>query len=181
MSKVPLKILKELHSRVWADADAVNWLRLADPERSRQYERWISDPNVGGVIGQFVDERNIRVYLKDSVMKPYTRERTKGVGAVFGALGIPETEVCLSEWIKPHGRILFDQRCICWGPADDWKSIILAVYERAYRNPPATPYAAVFIGPPGKMAQAGEQNLANAVARKLGLKKLVWGDTVRDL
>jgi hypothetical protein len=181
MSKIPLKTKKEIHTRVWADADTVNWLRLGDQEKSRQYEKWIVDANVGGVIGQFVDQRNIRVYLKDSVMKPYSRERTKGVAVIFRLLGIPETEECRLEWIKPHGRILFDHRCICWGPAKDWKSIILSVYERAYRNPSAIAYAAVFVGPLGKMAQVAEQKLVADVAKKLGLKKIVWGDSIQNL
>jgi hypothetical protein len=181
MSKIPLKIKNDIHARVWSEADGINWLRLGDVEKSRQYEKWMMDPNVGGVIGQFVDQRNIRVYLKDSVMKPYNRERTKGIASIFGVLGIPETEVCRMEWIKPHGRILFDHRCLCWGPAKDWKSIILSVYERAHRNPPSTPFAAVFVGPLGKMAQSAEQNLVADVARKLGLKKIVWGETIQIL
>lgn len=181
MSKIPQNIKDDICTRVWAEADMVNWLRLGDVEKSRQYEKWMIDANVGEVIGQFLDQRNIRVYLKDSVMKPYGRERTKGVGAIFHVLNIPEGEVSRLEWIKPHGRLLYDQRCICWGPAKDWKSVLLSVYERAYRNPGAKPHAAVFLGPLGSMAQKSEQKLVATVAVKLGLEKIVWGDVVEDL
>lgn len=181
MNKIPLAIRKEIAARVWSAADTLNWLRLSDQEKSRHYETWLADPNVGGVLEQFLDQRNVRVYLKDSVIKPYSRERTKDMPPVLAAIDVTNITSFKKEWIKPHGRILSDLRCICWGPANDWKTIVLSVCERAYHFPRAIPYAAVFIGPLGKMAQASEQRFVATVARKLGLKKLVWDDVVQDL
>lgn len=175
--KIPLQIKKDITAIIWSEADAINWLRLSDQEKSRQYEKWLVSDNVGCLMGHYLDQRNIRVYLKDSVIKPYSRERTKSLPAAFVAIGIIGPQNYKEEWIKPHGRILADLRCICWGPANDWKSIILSVYERSYRYPQAIPFAAALLGPLGKMAQTDEQNLVACVARKLGLRKF-YGTTL---
>lgn len=180
MSKIPLKIKKEIHERVWARADKVVWIRLGDQEKSRQYEEWIRDPLVGGVLGQFIDSRNVRVYLKDSVMKSYSRERINETSAAFAALSLNENDSRL-KFIKPHGIVFFDKKCVCWGPAKDWKSIVLSVFERSHRNPPAVPHAAIFLGPLGKMAQRSEQRLVEEVAHRLGLEFVIWEDFLQKV
>lgn len=181
MSKLPAKVRKEVETLVWTQADAASWSRLTDQQKSRQYDKWVADPSVGGVLSQFMDQKIIRVYLKDSLIKSYSLERTKQLPASLSALEVQADHKFKKEWIKPHGRILADNRCICWGPANDWKSIILSVVERALGYPGATPFAAVFVGPLGKMAQASERKVPELIAQKLGIKKIVWDDVVRDL
>jgi hypothetical protein len=139
------------------------------------YEQWIAEEDVGGVLIRFLDKANIRVYLKDTVMKPYVRERTKEAKPILWAVGLTGDEVVTEDYIKPHGRLLFDPRVVCWGLAKDWKAVLLAAYERAYRNL-GKPYAAVLLRGVGKMAQPSERRMVEDLAGRLGIEKVVWLD-----
>jgi hypothetical protein len=81
--------------------------------------------------------------------------------------------VVTEDYIKPHGRLLFDRRVVCWGLAKDWKAVLLAAYERAYRNL-GKPYAAVLLRGVGKMAQPSERRMVEDLAGRLGIEKVVW-------
>ena len=84
-------------------------------------------------------------------------------------------EISIKEFVKPHGRRLFDKRVVCWGQARDWKAVLLAVYERAYRDV-GKPYAAILSRGVGKMAQPNERALVQDLATRLGIEKVVWMD-----
>jgi hypothetical protein len=173
--KIPEQLFANIRDRLWTQGDQKGWLSLSDTQKSALYEQWIADEEVGGVLSRFLDKANIRVYLKDTVMKPYVRERTKEAKPILRAVGLTGDEVVAEDYIKPHGRLLFDRRVVCWGLAKDWKSVLLAAYERAYRNL-GKPYAAVLLRSVGKMAQPSEQRMVEDLASRLGIEKVVWFD-----
>jgi hypothetical protein len=121
-------------------------------------------------------QQNIRVYIKDTIMKPYGRERIKEAGPVFSLLGMPQDTVIVREYIKPHGRMLADGRIICWGFARDWKAVVLSVFERAWRAPMGKSYAAILMYASGKTTQPGERRLITDVSHRLGIERLLWRD-----
>jgi hypothetical protein len=173
--KIPEGLYANIRDRLWAQGDQRGWLSLSDAQKSALYEQWIAEEEVGGVLSRFLDKANIRVYLKDTVMKPYVRERTKEAKPVLRAAGLTGDEVATQEYIKPHGRLLFDRRVVCWGLAKDWKAVLLAAYERAYRNL-GKPYAAVLLRGVGKMAQPSERQMVEDLAGRLSIEKVVWLD-----
>jgi hypothetical protein len=174
--KVPDSILKPIRKRLWAQADEDGWTTLNDQTKTTLYEQWVRDDAVGEVLSRFMDTGEIRVYLKDTVMKPYGRDRIKDPRPVLKLLGIPADEFVIEEYIKPHGRLFHDQRVVCWGLAKNWKAIILAVYERAKRKGGATPHAAVLMYPSGATRQDAEKGIIEDVAKRLGVLRLDWLD-----
>jgi hypothetical protein len=171
--KVPTNVFKGLKTRLWAQADEDDWMTLADPQRSLFYEQWVRDERVGGVLSRYMDTGEIRVYLKDTIMKPYARERSKDPAPVLRLLGINSDEFTTHEFIKPHGRIFHDGKVVCWGPARNWKDVIMAVYERAKRKG-KQPYAAVLMNPSGATNQTEERKLIADFAKRLGVERLEW-------
>lgn len=176
MNKIPEQVFAKIRDLLWRRADEAAWINLPDVRKAAMYEQWQKDPDIGGVLSNYADVRNVRVYIKDSIMKPYTRERLKDSAVVLRLLSLPEDSALREPpMIKPHGRILADGKTICWGPARDWKSILIATSERAFRNRGCSPHAAVLLKPTGKLAQPSERAVVNHIATRLGIERLIWG------
>jgi hypothetical protein len=155
-------------------ADEVDWLALPDSARSRKYEEWTRQPEVGGVLSNYIDPKRVRVYLKDSIIKPYTIARTTSHLRPFRALGLSDSAPTVVTYLKPHGRRLKDGRVVCWGQARDWKMVLLAVWERAYDETNAEPYGAVLTGASGQWSAEVIRQKAQEVAERLSISRLVW-------
>jgi hypothetical protein len=173
--KVPEQLYAKIRDRLWAEGDQKGWLSMSDNQKSTLYEQWIADEQVGGVLSRFLEKANIRVYLKDTVMKPYARERTKEAKPILKAVGLTGDELVMRDYIKPHGRAFSDRRVVCWGLAKHWKAVLLATYERAYRNA-GNPFAIVLLRGVGKMAQPSERRMVEDLAARLSIEKVVWLD-----
>lgn len=174
--KIPDAAFKRMKNRLWAAADGMNWQTLSDQDKSVLYEQWIRDREVGGVLSRYLDTGNIRVYIKDTIMKPYGRDRIKDFAPIAQLLSLDSAVEVTDTYIKPHGKRLADGKVICWGLARDWKAIILAVFERAYSANASVPYAAVMMYPSGKYQQPDVRRMIDAAARKLGLAITLWHD-----
>ena len=174
---IPTKVRVAVRERVWALANEGDWTTLPDSARSRKYEEWTRDPDIGGVLGNYIDPKQIRVYLKDSVIKPYVIALRSGQVRPFRALGLAEDTLTAEVYFKPHGRRLEDGRVVCWGQARDWKVVLLAVWERAHEKAGATAYGAVLSGATGQWAADAGRAKAGELARRLGVRHLIWLDT----
>lgn len=170
--RVPAQVFEQIKARLWAQADEDDWITLNGAEKSGFYTQWVKDENVGGVLLRYGDAQEVRVYIKDTVMKPYVRERSKDAGPILRKLGMPPNDLPNEEYVKPHGRLFFDGRVVCWGQAKNWKDVIIAVYERAKRQG-KRPYAAVLLNAAGVTKQTEERELIADFAKRLGLERPV--------
>lgn len=172
---LPTDIRDRIKQKIWAKADELDWPRISDLERTSWYENWTKDKDVGGVLSHFMDARKIRVYIKDSLLKPYLRSRLQdGWGIVLLALSMDARDTTFKKsYEKPHGRQLLDDKIVCWGNSRDWKSVVISVFERSYRLSSATPYAAVLIET-GKTTDAGTREMISAAGKGLGVDRVVW-------
>ena len=174
---VPNHVRQSLRNKLSMLADEIGWADLSPTAKSRHYESWTLDPHIGGRLAHYIDKGQVRVYIKDTLLKDYVRKRSGDETRPFRALGIaPGT--CVSEtYIKPHGRRLHDGRVLCWGRADAWKGVVLAVYERAYLCDGAQPFAAVLTHAMGRYRQDPVRVMVEEVAKSLGIKRLCWLET----
>ena len=122
--KVPEEAYYRIKSMLWGKADEARWHTLSDMEHSRFYEGWIRDEAIGGVLARFMRVENIRVYIKDTIMKPYVRERIQDKRPILRHLGIDGEPRVLKSYIKPHGVHLQDGHVICWAMARSWRSLL---------------------------------------------------------
>ena len=174
--KVPDKTYRRIKNRLWGFADELNWPTLSNPQKSALFEDWIRDDQIGGVLSRYLDARSVRVYIKDTIMKPYARERIKDFAPIAELLGIPDNSDVAETYIKPHGLRLTDGKVICWGLSRDWKTILFAVFERAHVAPSAVPFAAVIMFAVGKYQQPRHRQMIETAAVKLGIRHLKWYD-----
>jgi hypothetical protein len=157
-------------------AETLDWPKLSALERAGYYENWAKDPKVGGVLANFMDPRKVRVYIKDSLMKPYQRHRLHDeFKQVLRSLNVEEASVgVVATFSQPHGRQLADGRIICWGNTRDWKVVLFAVFERGFTRS-AIPFAAVLLNNGRPMDQVLARTAAEARSR-LGIDLLQWID-----
>lgn len=117
--------------RVHKIADEVDWLHLTIPQRKQLYESWTSDPEIGGLLEQVMDANRVRVYLKDTVMKTYSRSQRLEILTLLDRIGVTFGSVT-REFIKPQA-VLCD-RCDLYtiSVAKEWKNSVMSAYERGY-------------------------------------------------
>lgn len=175
--RLPEQVRIAIRSRVWDAAALMDWDSLSSRERARQYEHWTADPEIGGVLIRYMDKGRIRVYLKDSVIKHFARAQTSDAVRPLRALRISADHLVSAELTKPHGRVFEDGRVVCWGRADEWKHVLMALHERTFARPDLTAYGAVLVAAAGRFNEVSMRALVEDAARKLGIGIVVWLDT----
>ena len=171
---VPDEIRDGMRQKLWAVADQIDWLALGPTEKSQRYENWTHDPDVGGVLARFMDVRQVRVYIKDTVMKKYPQARQSDAKIPFQLLSISPDAPTKCVFIRPNGRQLADGRVVCWGRAADWKTVIMAAHERAFHVKGACPFAVVLLQSTRKYAADEARAVVIDAASKLGIQHLLW-------
>src|SRR5262245_39228591 len=111
---LPERIRDEVKELLWHEADRLGWSSLSANDKARYYTIWTEAEKIGGRLAGFMDPRQVRVYIKDTLLKSYTRERLDNEGRVYRILGLPADSPAVASYIKPHGRRLSDGRQIVW-------------------------------------------------------------------
>lgn len=83
--RVPSEQLDDVIRTIYSDADRLDWEHLIPARRTDQYDRWITTPEVGGILTAYMTSESARSWIKDGPMKEYGRAR-RGAGryARFG-------------------------------------------------------------------------------------------------
>ncbi|HZZ80579.1 MAG TPA: hypothetical protein VFE62_18895 [Gemmataceae bacterium] len=171
---LPEKTRDQLRQRLWRIADEMDWLALGLTEKTQYYENWTKDPEVGGVLQRYMAVGQIRVYIKDSLLKDYPSARRADQEKPFRILRLDAKVVVTRIFIKPHGRLISDGRIICWGRAADWKSILMAAFERSFTTKSSRAYAVLLTESSGKFAETKVRAAVAEAAKRLQIEKLVW-------
>ena len=170
---VPQKIRDEVSARLWRIADEIGWLSLSDVAKSRYYDNWTRDPEIGERLARFLDPGQVRLYIKDAIMKRHARARKASPTLMLRHFGVADAPVPEKTFIKPHGCQLPDGRVICWGRAGSWKLVITAVHERAFVSKGA-PFGAALTQAAFHFADDAPRAVVEDAAKRLGIKQLVW-------
>ena len=174
--KLPDNVRDRIRELLWERATDLGWSGLADIERSRYYEQWTRETAIGGTLAYYMDPRKVRVYIKDSLLKPYERARVSGTEQdILAVLDINPTLSVVQRYIKPHGICFIDDKIIAWGKSRDWKLILMAMYERTVLSPATTAYGVVLLES-GKTADDSMRMLVRGAATRLGIARVEWID-----
>jgi hypothetical protein len=171
---VPAQIREELRTRLWSEADRLNWATLSALDKSRYYTVWTETEDLGGRLGQYIDPRQVRVYIKDTLLKAYARESSAAHDIAFRVLGISPDTVTVANYIKPHGRLLEDQRHVVWSKASEWKVTLMALHERAFES--GIPFGVVLTKAGARYSTQQDKAVVESAAKKLGVHLVAWLD-----
>lgn len=170
---LPSDLRDRIRQELWEEADELDWMRLSSRDKSGHYDDWVVREDIGGRLSRHMDPREVRVYLKDSVLKPYAAHQMESEERPFRVLGLPSDTAVVQRYEKPHGRRLSDGRVICWGRAANWKAILMALHERSFSEG-LSPWAAVLHSSQGRFMSADKRALVDAAAERLGIERLIW-------
>lgn len=171
---VPTEIRAAIKERLWADADRLDWELLGPAEKSRHYKQW-TDSDIGRILAAHMDARGVRVYIKDTLLKDYGREKLNShEGVVLRVIDKPKSAV-VESFIKPHGFRFADGTFTAWGRADDWKSLLGALFERSFGRKDPELCVMLFRAAPRYVSKSSRE-LVETAARRLGVSRCVWFD-----
>ncbi len=173
MTGIPGEVRLRLRAALWQAADEMGWLGLKSSDRTKHYERWTRDPDVGGVLAHYMNQGKIRVYIKDSLLKGYGVQRVSDRSPILMSLNISMEVEILHSYSKPHGLLLRDQRLICWGRADDWKIVLMAAYERSYGRD-VHAHGCVLRNSRARLNDLETRAMVQAAADRLGIEHVRW-------
>lgn len=174
--RIPDDVRDRLRELIWSRAENLGWSTLNDNERARRYEQWSRDSEIGGALAHYMDARKVRVYIKDSLLKPYERARLSDTEQqILGRLGIPADSEVNDRYIKPHGIAFADGRILSWGNSRDWKLVLMAMFERTSLRPGSSAFGAVLVEN-GKTSDAATRRMVRDAASRLGIERMEWID-----
>ncbi|MGH2716608.1 MAG: hypothetical protein ACRDM7_22525 [Thermoleophilaceae bacterium] len=156
MSRLPAELRDAVWRHLYEHADRIDWENLSAQDKSQQYDRWLDDPEIGGVLARFMNRDRSRVYIKDSPMKEYARALAgEGPGAKFttNRQASPEAIVRAAlggDWAVARGSVGIkpmhcwarngDQgRYVCWAKNDGLGDLIWAALNVIADNENADP------------------------------------------
>lgn len=179
MRALPRAVKQQVQATLWRRADALDWSGMTVIDRAQQYGIWTEDREIGGILAGYIDPRKVRTYIKDTLMKPYARARMSDEQRILRIFQM-HGQSPIEHFERPHGLIMRPNLVICWGKADDWKLLLMAVHERAFARR-ACRFGAVLM-PPLMRYHTGESRcVIEDAASRLAIENLRWLDPNREL
>ena len=170
---VPADLREELRGLLWDEADRLGWMSLSSSTKTQYYSSWVRDPRIGGRLSRYVEASHVRVYLKDSLLKSYSIDRIGNRARPFRVLGIAQDAEIVERYVKPPGCRVADGRIVCWSNAREWKTTLMAVYERGFGTKERQ-HGVVFLGASGIYGDDSVRKMVEGAARRLGVSDVVW-------
>ena len=81
--RIPKEVETKVVTKLYADAKKLDWGGCTPQQHSAQYAKWVSDPEVGGRLLEYLSTGDTRVWIKDGPMKEWSRAAS-GVGKFAG-------------------------------------------------------------------------------------------------
>jgi hypothetical protein len=150
--RVPKDQIDGVVKALYAAADRLDWEHLPPNNRTAQYDDWVTDHEIGGVLTKYMSIENARSWIKDGPMKEYGRARL-GAGryARFGAsvgptaeqlvqhaLGSDAAVVDNSKGVKPFhclAKIDGATTYVVWDAAKNVRHLVWATINHLASNP----------------------------------------------
>jgi hypothetical protein len=169
---IPREVRDEIKARLWEAAERLDWNSLTAQEKSRHYGQW-TDSEIGRALAIHMDPRAVRVYIKDTLLKGFSREKlNEHEGQVLRVLERNQEDVT-ETFIKPHGFRFCDGSFVAWGRADDWKTVLSTLFERSHGRASANPTVFLFRAAP-RYVRVSSRALVDDAARRLGIARCIW-------
>lgn len=73
--KVPYKVAKRVKKAVFEKADEVNYLAQGRSANGQFMEQLVSEPDVGGTLGEYMAKADIKTYIKDAILNRYAKDK----------------------------------------------------------------------------------------------------------
>ena len=110
-------------------ADSIDWTHLTVSERQKYYELWTNDPQIGGTLSRILPSHRIRVYLKDTIMKSYSRKQRPAIVDLLSLMSVSYEHIS-QTFVKPQAVLCDSNKLYTLVAAKEWKVAIMSAFER---------------------------------------------------
>lgn len=154
-------------------ADQHDWSHLSIDARTKLYEQWTNDPEIGGALAQVIDANRVRVYLKDTIIRNYARSQRPELVKLLHALSIPCGDIN-KKYSRPTGVLCEGSSLYTLTVAKEWKNALMSAFERANEEG-GVRQNKLFIREhnAGRFVDASYRALIEGAARRLDIN-VVW-------
>jgi hypothetical protein len=109
-ASVPDVVRGQTLSRLYRQADRLDWTRMRPAARAELCNRWVRDPAIGGALLPYLgSEQRVRAWIKDSAMKDFPRaQEGQGPTAKYAPRYFRGIEEIVEAACGPDGQIIPD-------------------------------------------------------------------------
>lgn len=132
--RIPSDVRSRVRAQLWEQADRLDWDSIGSAEKARHYRQWTDSLAIGGALSAYMDPRSVRVYIKDTLLKGYSRQKLNQHQALMLRLVGQDQSEIVEDFIKPHGLRFSDGTLVAWGRADDWKALLGTLFDRGFET-----------------------------------------------
>jgi hypothetical protein len=183
--RIPKEVETAVVTKLYADAEAVDWATMTPQEHSAQYAAWVDDPLVGGRLQEYVTAGDARVWIKDGPMKEWARSHS-GIGKYSHFVeGADDVQALLARkavgdgWqpdpqtlqIKPARMLVRNgehEKVLTWAPAAGLKHLVWAALVAAAEGD-SRPWVLAVVETLTKPTPANERKAHQRLAARTGL------------
>ncbi|WP_424211998.1 hypothetical protein ACN20G_07795 [Streptomyces sp. BI20] len=186
---LPPDLEEEIVRRLYGRAAELRWTYLPDSERTKRYQMWTADPEIGGKLIPFIGKpENVRPWIKDGPMKEYVRA-TYGVGKWASCVIEPATpvETLVTRALGPGWHVDLEtleikplrvtirrdddeevEQRFAWAPIKDFKHLAWAAIS-AQAEGDTHPWAICAVDSFVRPVTSKQKATHEKIARRLGL------------
>ena len=77
MPKLPADKQKRIRALIFGKADQFGYATSGRIENGRFLDQLVNDPEIGGVLKEYMEKERVRTYIKDAVLNAYTKRLTR--------------------------------------------------------------------------------------------------------
>lgn len=184
--RIPREVENKVVTKLYEDAERLDWTHLTPQQHSAQYAKWVDDPEVGGRLREFLSASDARLWIKDGPMKEWSRA-VSGVGKyaslVRDAQDLPVRLVRKAlgtDWqadlatirakpLRVVARQGEDEAILTWAQARDLKHLVWAALTASAEGD-ARPWVLCVVETFTKPTPANEKQAHQRLAKRCGLE-----------
>lgn len=140
--KLPREKAAQIRRVVYAKADEHRYISRMRNENGQFMTALVDDPDVGGILSDYMEKEAIRTYIKDTILNRYTKQRkseilngnspTDMIRKVYNIAVVQiQTEGCVTICRSEDGRIFV----VSSGDIRKWETALKKALELIARQP----------------------------------------------
>jgi hypothetical protein len=181
---LPDGLRAEVVRALYADANELGWATLGPQAKTTAFNRWVSDPRVGGRLTRYMSPEQARLWIKDGPMKEYGRAmRGTGRFAEYGREGGTSPQDIVNRALGDRATIDSNigtkpphclatardgsKAYVTWGDANSLKHLLWAALRASLEH--KVPGHIVVLEPPGTVTPTATIEEQRAITNRCGL------------
>lgn len=163
-------IISLVTNRLYKLADEADWVHLNINERKALYEQWTEDSEIGGSLRKIMEPNRVRVYIKDSILRSYTRNKRPSLNGLLKSMSIECGDIT-KEYIKPQAILCGSTDLYTLAVAKEWKMALMSAFEREAEIGNLKRNRVFFIEHTSRrFVDTSYRNLIEGAAKRLGIE-----------